>query len=139
MTNAEDHNLRIEMTDADGNFRRADYGKFRLTDATKFNLEVSEFESDNRWGLRDDLNRLNGRPFTAPDQNHGDATDDCASSRETAGWLLAPSDGCIAVNPFSQHNLNSRTAEAAKGIFFPSFEGETNSLQTLVFLIKPKS
>ena len=100
---------------------------------------MSGFEANNEWGLRDELSALNGAPFVTSDQNHGDASNDCAASSASAGWLVKALGCAAGANPFAHANHNSRTAPAGSGVFWSSLEGETNSLQSMVWMIKPTS
>ncbi len=50
---------------------------------------------------------------------------------------LNPND-CLTVNPFSHENYKSRTADDIDGITWPSFEGMSNSLKSVVWMVRPQ-
>ena len=64
LTNLDDYSLRIQMWDADSNHAEVTYERFRLTDEVTYNLEVGDFVVPNAYGLMDELEELNGAPFS---------------------------------------------------------------------------
>ncbi len=50
---------------------------------------------------------------------------------------LNPND-CLTVNPFSHKNYKSTAADNIDGITWPSFESMSNSLKSVVWMIRPQ-
>ncbi len=77
------------MTDADGNYRQAEYDSVQFSAEPEFSLSLGAFEAgldgENEWGLRDDLRLQEGLPFVTADQNPGHQ---CTSAYGLSGWLV---------------------------------------------------
>ncbi len=168
LTAAAPYRLRIEMTDADGNFRLAEYDSFSLGGAY-YNLTLSGFRGtaatadgsqENEWGLRSDLSLMEGAPFSTLDSSISAPYETCAHDLSLAGWSemfythflhfpsknvflssrFVPDIECVIVNFFTSQNNNTRTANSKwDGLVWPSFESAANSLQSLVLMVQPQS
>jgi hypothetical protein len=69
------------------------YDQFKFVDNTYYALNVSGFRVGGEWGLRDDLSRLNGKPFVTKDfDDGGNLVDEknCVIQTQSAGWSEKP-------------------------------------------------
>ena len=75
------------MWDFAGNYKRADYSTFALTNNVTFNLNIGGFKSDPSWRVQDSFSQLNGSPFSTLDKdNDNDSSASCAQKFASSGW-----------------------------------------------------
>ncbi len=84
LTNHKSHELRLAMTDVNGNTRTATYGTFRLLgESDDYRLEVGGFAPDHGWIVADHLE--NGTRFNTHDRDGRPGTCDSVDF-VAAGW-----------------------------------------------------
>lgn len=67
MTMERSYDLRVEMVDSDGFYRRADYGTFKVGPGPDYLIEVGNFSSDDNWFVRDAFEKSASWGFAAGD------------------------------------------------------------------------
>lgn len=79
LTNGQEFELKIDMTDENDVQAEAYYEHFEILDNTSYTLKVSGFDWENPYGLGDEFGMGNGFPFQANDSP-------CSQKYSTVGW-----------------------------------------------------
>ncbi|XP_069975213.1 ryncolin-1 [Penaeus vannamei] len=123
--------MRVDLTDYEGNATWAKYGLFHLGDAsTKYRLQVGKYNGTAGDGFGG--GRHNGHPFTTHDNDNDAADANCAARYRGAWWY----DKCHI------SNLNGFPYEGehetyADGIEWQPWRGYRYSLKTAAMMIRP--
>lgn len=59
--------LRLEVVDANGQYRTANFTDFKVTDGLEFKVSIGGHQTDPRWFLGNDLLSINGQGFSTFD------------------------------------------------------------------------
>ena len=125
------------MADVNNVYKKAEYTTFKLLNDATYNLEVGGYSSSVNHYVGDALTFHNGAKFSAKDQdNDENNVENCATKYESAGWFR--NDPCYEANPFGKF-LDSRDAEAYKGVVWRPYDGWTNSLNWLTLKLERTS
>ncbi|ROT77713.1 FreD [Penaeus vannamei] len=125
------HEMRVDLTDYEGNATWAKYGLFHLGDAsTKYRLQVGRYNGTAGDGFGG--GRHNGHPFTTHDNDNDAADANCAARYRGAWWY----DKCHIsnLNGFSYEGEHETYAD---GIEWQPWRGYRYSLKTAAMMIRP--
>ena len=86
LTKDNPSSLRVEMTDTDGNFKRADYSTFKLLNDITYNIKLDGFSSGDNWQVRDSLRSADTMAFSAPSRDNDASPLNCASKFGSGNW-----------------------------------------------------
>ena len=86
LTKEQIFKLKVEMTDVEGRYRRADYDTFKITSDATYNVMLDGFHSDISWQTRNAFEEANGMAFSAPGRDNDNAPYDCAARYGTGNW-----------------------------------------------------
>jgi hypothetical protein len=73
--------LMMEMVDEEGNYGNVFYDKIALSEGPTYILQVSGFDSNNKYNIFDDFGLLNGTAF-----QHNSSS--CTQRTGYPGWFL---------------------------------------------------
>ncbi|XP_048777751.2 ficolin-2-like [Ostrea edulis] len=123
------YELRVDMTDFDGESRFAKYKVFNVGNRdTKFRLSVGGYSGT----AGDSLSSHNGMLFTTRDVDNDLASGQCAVSFKGGFWY----SNCHTANPNGQY-LQGTHESMADGINWQTWRGYKYSLKTFQMKIKP--
>ncbi|XP_061188330.1 ficolin-1-like [Saccostrea echinata] len=123
------YELRVDMTDFDGESRFAKYKVFVVgSRETKFRLTIGGYSGT----AGDSLSSHNGMFFSTKDFDNDLASGNCAASFKGGFWY----SNCHTANPNGQY-LKGNHESMADGINWKTWRGYKYSLQTFSMKIKP--
>ena len=90
MTSATAYDLKVEMRDSTGQYKRVNYTTFSVGPGGSYALSIDGFLAEEFNFVRDALAPGNGRGFSTTDLDmDGDASSSCALDwGQTAGWSV---------------------------------------------------
>jgi len=115
LTASGTHTLRIDLGDWAGNFRYAEYEKFKVSpESDKYRISIGDYAGD----AGDSLVTHNGQMFSAVDQNNNDGGLDCSCRYRGVWWY---SRNCGYSNLNGEYN-NTRGGEGVNWADWKGFE-----------------
>ncbi|XP_011426573.3 ficolin-2 [Magallana gigas] len=129
LTSQSMYELRVDMTDFEGESRFAKYKLFQVGSRdTKFRLTVGGYSGT----AGDSLSPHNGMLFSTKDVDNDQASGQCAVSFKGGFWY----SNCHTANPNGQY-LKGEHESMADGVNWKTWRGYKYSLQTITMMIKP--
>ncbi|ROT77712.1 FreD [Penaeus vannamei] len=123
--------MRVDLTDYEGNAKWAKYGLFHLGDAsTKYRLQVGRYNGTAGDGFGS--GRHNGHPFTTHDNDNDGDGGNCAAKYRGAWWY----DKCHISN-LNGFPYEGEHESYADGIEWQPWRGYHYSLKTTAMMIRP--
>ncbi|XP_047502645.1 ryncolin-1-like [Penaeus chinensis] len=133
LTSTDPQEMRIDLTDYEGNAKWAKYGVFSLGDAsTKYRLKVGSYSGTAGDGLGN--GRHNDHPFTTHDNDNDDSDANCAILYRGAWWY----DKCHISN-LNGFPYEGKHVSYADGIEWQPWRGYRYSLKSTAMMIRPVS
>ena len=86
LTKVQHYQMKIEMTDTEGNYRQADYSTFKLLNDVNFNVKLDGFSSGDNWQVRDSWADVDGLGFSADGRDNDNSPMDCANLYKSGNW-----------------------------------------------------
>ncbi|XP_063890040.1 angiopoietin-2-like isoform X1 [Scylla paramamosain] len=135
LTNTDDHMLRVELEDFDGNRRFAEYSTFKLhSEKDNYKLEISGYSGNAGDSLNDPWYGSNLSPFSTVNRDNDRSSLNCASMLKGGWWWRSCGRGLNGIYLTDPNDLTAR-----QGIVWFRWRGWDYTLKKSVLLIRPKN
>lgn len=135
LTNTQDHILRIELEDFEGNKRYAEYSTFKLhSEVDLYKIEVGAYKGNAGNSLGDYWYGSNLSPFSTFDKDNDRSSLNCASKLKGGWWWRSCGRGLNGLYLTEEDSDSGR-----QGIVWFRWRGWKYSLKKSVMMIRPKS
>ncbi|KAL5012187.1 hypothetical protein ScPMuIL_010738 [Solemya velum] len=129
ITNQGSYELRVNLSDFEGNSAYAHYNVFSVGDASsKYLLAVSGYSGN----AGDSLGYLNTRPFSTHDRDHDGLSGNCAVQRKGAWWYR----GCSDSNLNGKYHHQRERTSGMDGVFWYRWKGFRYSLKSTTMSVR---
>ncbi|XP_050737162.1 angiopoietin-2-like [Eriocheir sinensis] len=134
LTNTDDHMLRVELEDFDGNRRYAEYSTFKLhSEKDNYKLEIGGYSGNAGDSLNDPWYGSNLSPFSTVNRDNDRSSLNCASMLKGGWWWRSCGRGLNGIYLTDPNDLTAR-----QGIVWFRWRGWDYTLKRSVLMIKPK-
>ncbi|XP_076085486.1 microfibril-associated glycoprotein 4-like isoform X1 [Mytilus galloprovincialis] len=131
ITSSGNHELRIDLSDFEGNDRYAKYSSFLVGDEwSQYQLHVSNYSGDSGNFLMHPKYNHNGMPFSTYDHDADDSPLNCAAQYKGGWWY----NHCLIANLNGRY-LSGHHNSFADGIDVIIWHGTHYSLKTVTMMI----
>ncbi|KAF2355399.1 Fibrinogen alpha/beta/gamma chain C-terminal globular domain [Trinorchestia longiramus] len=135
LTNTQEHILRVELEDFEGNRRYAEYSTFKLhSELDLYKLEIGGYAGNAGNSLNDPWYGSNLSPFSTFDRDNDRSSLNCASMLKGGWWWRSCGRG---LNGLYLTNPNDYIGR--QGIVWFRWRGWDYSLKKSLIMIRPKS
>lgn len=135
LTRHDDYELRVEMTDFEGNERFAHYDTFRLgSENESYRLEIGGYQGTAGDSLNDPWYGSNLRPFSTFDNDNDRSSLNCASMLKGGWWWKSCGRGLNGL-----YLTDPQDTTARQGIVWFRWRGWDYTLKRSQMMIRPKS
>ncbi|XP_018016816.1 angiopoietin-4 isoform X2 [Hyalella azteca] len=135
LTNTQEHILRVELEDFEGNRKYAEYSTFRLhSELDLYKLEIGGYTGNAGNALNDPWYGHNLSPFSTFDRDNDRSSLNCASMLKGGWWWRACGR---SLNGLYLTNPNDYIGR--QGIVWFRWKGWDYSLKKSLIMIRPKS
>lgn len=135
LTNTDDHMLRVELEDFDGNRRYAEYSTFKLhSEKDNYKLEIGGYSGNAGDSLNDPWYGSNLSPFSTVNRDNDRSSLNCASMLKGGWWWRSCGRGLNGIYLTDPNDLTAR-----QGIVWFRWRGWDYTLKKSVLMIRPKN
>jgi len=135
LTNNQEHDLRVELEDFEGNKRYAEYSTFKLhSELNLYKLEIGGYQGTAGNSLDDPWYGSNLSPFSTYDRDNDRSSMNCARMLRGGWWWRSCGRGLNGLYISRPNTENGR-----KGIVWFRWRGWDYSLKRALIMIRPKT
>ncbi|XP_014247642.1 angiopoietin-4 [Cimex lectularius] len=135
LTNNEEHMLRVELEDFEGNKRYAQYSHFKIySEGEYYKLEIDGYEGNAGDSLNDPWYGSNNSPFSTYNRDNDRSSLNCASMLKGGWWWKSCGRGLNGLYLNDPQDITAR-----QGIVWFRWRGWDYTLKKASMMIKPKS
>jgi len=135
LTNNQEHDLRVELEDFEGNKRYAEYSTFKLhSELDLYKLEIGGYQGTAGNSLDDPWYGSNLSPFSTYDRDNDRSSMNCARMLRGGWWWRSCGRGLNGLYISRPNTDNGR-----KGIVWFRWRGWDYSLKRALIMIRPKT
>ncbi|CAH1392242.1 unnamed protein product [Nezara viridula] len=135
LTNNEEHMLRVELEDFEGNKRYAQYSHFKIySEGEYYKLEIDGYEGNAGDSLNDPWYGSNNSPFSTYNRDNDRSSLNCASMLKGGWWWKSCGRGLNGLYLTDPQDITAR-----QGIVWFRWRGWDYTLKKAMMMIRPKS